>query len=234
MAALITLFLLSLVIGELLCKSRPDSLPTSTTMHWAYTREALLTPRQKGDTPPTNLPAAVTGKAAGRSSRRKRGQRGGVRQRLRRRGNKPPLPSIILSNVRSLRSKSDELRFNSRFCHEYRESSIMVFTESCLRQDIPDASMELEGFTMVCADRESSSGESRCGGICVYVSNQWCNQYTVRDTHCDSDLELLCLSLRPFCRLRPHTTPTYSHSMLDHCNHCSLELVLPGFYQYVK
>lgn len=70
MAALMTLFLLSLVIGELLYKSRPDSLPTSTTMHWAYTREALLALQHKGDTPPANLPAAVTGKAAGGSEGR--------------------------------------------------------------------------------------------------------------------------------------------------------------------
>jgi len=30
------------------------------------------------------------------------------------------LPSIILSNVRSLRNKMDELRLNRRYCHEYR------------------------------------------------------------------------------------------------------------------
>lgn len=44
-----------------------------------------------------------------RISLKKRGSRGGVRQRLKRRGHKPPLPVITLSNVRSLRSKTDEL-----------------------------------------------------------------------------------------------------------------------------
>lgn len=218
MAALMTLFLLSLVIGEVLCKSRPDSQPTSTTMHWAYTREALLALQHKGDTP------------------------------------------------RSLRCKLDQLPLNRRFCHEYRESNIMVFTETWLRQDILDASVELEGFTMVRAYRESSSGKSRGGGICVYVSNRWCNQYTVRDTHCDPDLELLCLSLRLFYLPREfgsilicaaYVPPSANaaraanrladcvHAQLQHTatapvfllgdfNHCRLELVLPGFYQYVK
>ena len=42
-----------------------------------------------------------------------RGERGGVRQRLRRMKCKPPLPSMILVNVRSLKGlKMDELRRN--------------------------------------------------------------------------------------------------------------------------
>lgn len=48
-------------------------------------------------------------RSAGR--KRKRGRRGGVRQRLRRRGfRRLPLPSIILGNVQSLRNKIDELQ----------------------------------------------------------------------------------------------------------------------------
>ncbi|KAJ4929052.1 hypothetical protein JOQ06_004673 [Pogonophryne albipinna] len=37
---------------------------------------------------------------------RKRGRRGGIKHRLHRRCNKPPLPSILFSNVRSLRNKT--------------------------------------------------------------------------------------------------------------------------------
>lgn len=48
------------------------------------------------------------------------------------------------------------------------------------------------------ADRLDSSGRSRGGCICVYVSNNWCKQYTVRETVCNPNLELLCLSMRPF------------------------------------
>ncbi|KAJ8364456.1 hypothetical protein SKAU_G00132870 [Synaphobranchus kaupii] len=43
-------------------------------------------------------------------ARRKRGRRGGIRNRLRRRYTRPPLPSIILSKLRSLNNKVDEIR----------------------------------------------------------------------------------------------------------------------------
>lgn len=43
---------------------------------------------------------------------RKRGSKGGIRNRLRRRGSKLPLPAFPLSNVRSLWNKMDELK-----CH---------------------------------------------------------------------------------------------------------------------
>ena len=57
-----------------------------------------------------------------RRQRRRRGRPGGVRKRLRRRGNKPPLPSLILVNARSLRNKMDELKLYTRNCNEYRKS----------------------------------------------------------------------------------------------------------------
>lgn len=32
----------------------------------------------------------------------------------------------------------------------------------------------------------------------MYIKEAWCKQYTVREQSCDPDLELLCLSMRPF------------------------------------
>ena len=92
----------------------------------------------------------------------------------------------------------DELRLLTRYNHAYREANVMVFTETWLREDIPDSMLELDGFTSSRADREATSGKSKGGGLAVYVSSRWCSQYTVRDKHCDRDVELLCLSLRPF------------------------------------
>lgn len=60
-------------------------------------REVLLALRHKSDALSEHLPAAAREKPAGRQLWRKSGRRGGVRQRLCRRGNKPPLPSIIFS-----------------------------------------------------------------------------------------------------------------------------------------
>ena len=61
---------------------------------------------------------------------RKRGKRGGVRRRFRRRWRRVPLPSIIMGNLRSINNKTDELAACTRFIHEYRESSVMCFTET--------------------------------------------------------------------------------------------------------
>ena len=58
---------------------------------------------------------------------RKRGRKGGVRQRLRKMKHKPPLPSMILANVRCLKGlKMDELRANATFFNEYRDACLIV------------------------------------------------------------------------------------------------------------
>lgn len=164
MAAQWMLLVLFLIIGELLFTSGQET-------HLAYTRDALFALRCKGSTPPANLPEAVTSDSAGVVKRRKRGWKGGVRQHVHKRGNKPPLPSIILSNVRSLRSKMDELRVHTRFSHEYREANILVFTETWLQEDIPNSTLELVGFSSTQADRDATSGKSRGSGLSVYVSD---------------------------------------------------------------
>ena len=87
----------------------------------------------------------------------------------------------------------DELRLHTRFSHEYREANVMVLTETWLREGIPISMLELDGFSLTRADREASSGKSRGGGLCMYVSNRWCRQYTIREKYCDPGLELPCL-----------------------------------------
>lgn len=68
----------------------------------------------------------------GQSSRnkRKRGKRGGVRRRVRARKSKPPLPTILLSNVRSIKNKLSELYACARYLYEYRDSCLLCFTET--------------------------------------------------------------------------------------------------------
>ncbi len=113
----ISLLLLLLLVGELFCRklSPPPTASEDNALHRVYSSESLLALRHLGDTPPDHLPKEVKGKSSDHvHPKRKRSRRGGVRQRLRRRGNKTPLPSMILSNVRSLYSKIDELRLNAR------------------------------------------------------------------------------------------------------------------------
>lgn len=93
-----------------------------------------------------------------RTKRKKRGRRGGIRSRLRRRFNRPPLPSIVFSNLRSLNNKVDMIRSHTRYCNEFREASLLCFTKSWLQPSMPDSLFELPGFTLIRADRGKDSG----------------------------------------------------------------------------
>lgn len=95
----------------------------------------------------------------------------------------------------------EEFRTN-RVCFKHRETGLLVLTETWLHKDIPNSLIELEGFSLVHADKEETSGKSRGGGICVFVSDCRCKNYTVRETVCIPNIELLCISLRPFYLLR--------------------------------
>lgn len=253
--------LLALIVWELLrtCQTFPH---VEGGRPLIYSRETLLSLRYTGTTSPPadvfNLPETFKILPSHRKLRR-RGRRGGIQLRLRRRG-------MILSNARSLRSKMEALRTNMRVCFEYREAGLLVFTETWLHKDIPNSLIELEGFSLVRADRNETSGKSRGGGICVFVSDSWCRNHSVRETVCSPDTELLCISLRPFYLPREfgnivicsvYVPPSSNaarvaariadcvHNQLQHTpgapvfilgdfNHCKLELSLPGFEQYVK
>lgn len=135
-----------------------------------------------------------------RGRQRRRGRRRGIRQHLRQRGNRPPLPCacMILNNIRLLKNKIEELHVNSKVCWEYRESSYMGFTETCLHQDISDSLIKLEGFSLSRANRTALSGKSPGGWLCRFLNDSWCDYYTGTETVCTANMELLCPSLRPF------------------------------------
>ncbi|CAM4491086.1 unnamed protein product [Leuciscus chuanchicus] len=87
-----------------------ESSETSNRGLLTYSREDLLQLRSSiwcKQKPAISLPPGI--------KLRRRGRRGGVRTRLRKRPFRPPLPSIILANVRSLRNKMDLLHANSAF-----------------------------------------------------------------------------------------------------------------------
>ena len=69
-------------------------------------------------------------------------------------------PSILLSNVRSLAGKIDEVRLRV----SQLLPSIIVFTESWLCEEIPDEDVALEGYVLSRKDRNKHGG-----GIVCYV-----------------------------------------------------------------
>ena len=63
---------------------------------------------------------------------RRRGHRGGVKSHYRKRWKRGALPSIIMGNVRSLNNKMDELSICTKYVSDFREASVMCYTETWL------------------------------------------------------------------------------------------------------
>ena len=155
---------------------------------------------------PANSPwFTIPGTKQRRRRRRKRGCRAGVKARLRRDPNRPALPSIFLTNARSLNNKFDELSATIEAQKTLRDSSIVVVTETWLHSGIADEAITLTGRTAHRADRTSDSGKSRGGGLVIYSNNRWCTNATVTETHCSPDVEFITLRCRPFYLAREHT-----------------------------
>ncbi len=70
-----------------------------------------------------------------RCRRRKRGKRAGILVRLRRRAFRPPLPTILLSNVQSLDNK---LRARISYQRETRDCCVICLTETWMSAMVPD------------------------------------------------------------------------------------------------
>ena len=134
-----------------------------------------------------------------RSVTRKRRKRGGLRQKIRPRRFKLALPTVMYGNIRTLKNKIDELTSCTKRISEYRNACAIVLTESWLDESIPDSCVSLDNHILVRADRSvEQTGKTRGGGICIYINNGWCTNYTVKHTLCSPHLELLVVQCRPF------------------------------------
>ncbi|TWW54691.1 hypothetical protein D4764_0239290, partial [Takifugu flavidus] len=104
---------------------------------------------------PVNRPAELCGAAQGatrcapRAEEEETGMPHRVERRAWRRRYRPVLPSIIMGNIRSLPNKMDKLAALTR--HQ----------ETWLTAQIPDTAAQLEGFTLLRADRSRESAVSR-------------------------------------------------------------------------
>ncbi|KAM9821544.1 uncharacterized protein ACBT44_007089 [Syngnathus typhle] len=118
-----------------------------------YTRDQLFAWRY------TPLPCAVRPVTFKEMGPRRRECRAGVKRRQRKRRFKPCLPSVILGNVRSLQSKMEELTALNQMQREYRECSLMCFTETWLNDLSPDSHFSLDGFQVVWADKRATESD---------------------------------------------------------------------------
>lgn len=131
-------------------------------------------------------------------TRRRRGKRGGLHARLKARATRPPLPSLLLTNVRSLENKMDELRTRTTTQREIRECCALIFTETWTTDNTPDSAIQLQTHSVHRGDRTSASGKNKGGGVCVYTNDRWCLDTQVMEKHCSVDIEVLMVKCRPF------------------------------------
>ncbi len=139
---------------------------------------------------------------------RKRGKRAGVLVRLRRRAFRPPLPTILLTNVQSLDNKVCELRARISYQRETRDCCVICLTETWMSAMAPDSAIELTGFSVHRSDKAKElTGKSRGGGVCFYINNSWCNERNIHSikSFCSPDLEFHTLLCRPFWLPRDFT-----------------------------
>ncbi|KAI3376730.1 hypothetical protein L3Q82_016491 [Scortum barcoo] len=95
--------------------------------------------------------------------KQKRGKRGGLLARLKANAGRPPIPSLFLSNVRSLDNKLDLLRLRLGVSREMRNCSVLCLTETWLNDNMPDPAFQLDGRLLFRADRNQQSGKAPTG-----------------------------------------------------------------------
>ena len=186
-----------------------------------YSREELLLIREQssGLTPPTDLldynislnthHGDSTSAHVNNNRTRKRGRRGGLLVKSRKRCRKPPVPSIIMANVQRLYNKMDELSCRINNQRDFRDCCVFSFTETWLTSLHPDSAMQPPGFTIFRHDRESeTTGKFQGGGVCFLVNDKWCTDVKVVSSACSPDLEYITIKCRPFYLPREFTSVT--------------------------
>ncbi|KAK3536875.1 hypothetical protein QTP86_027001, partial [Hemibagrus guttatus] len=83
---------------------------------------------------------------------RPKGKQAGVRNSLRARAHRTPLPSILLANVQSLENKLDDLRARVKFQRDIRDCNLLCFTETWLNPAVQTS------VVMKCLERLQDKG----------------------------------------------------------------------------
>lgn len=139
-----------------------------------------------------------------------RGIRAGVkrnrrqRERAWRKSFKPAILTVVMGYIRSLSNKMEELESLVRSQNVYRESSLLCFTETWLKDCIPDSTTSITGFLTVWADWDiAESGKH----IALFINNRRCNpgHVTTKERACTKDIKLLAVSMRPYYLPREYT-----------------------------
>ena len=93
----------------------------------------------------------------------------------------------------------EELSANVKYANEFRSSSLMCFTETWLSESVANSHVNIEDFSIFCADSTKDSRKSKGGGLCISVNEQWChpNKITIKDKSCSKKAEIVIIGHRP-------------------------------------
>lgn len=176
---------------------------------------------------------------------------------------RPPLPTLLPTNVQSLDNKVVKLR--ARISSQRGIKYFQIFTETWLPDKISDSAIQLETQSEEMETQSEETGlqplvrlrEEVC--VCVFVSNKWCGDIQI------TDMEFLLLKcqayylLREFCAvfITAVYIPRQANSLATLCklhdvisppdtvhpktvfittgdfNHCNLRAVFPKYFQHV-
>ncbi|GFR76969.1 hypothetical protein ElyMa_005813200 [Elysia marginata] len=115
--------------------------------------------------------------------KKKRGSWGGIRNRLRRRGARLPMPSVTLTNAQSLVNKMDHLQALVKNDGGYRRSNIICVTETWFSEEKLHNPDDIDGYTPIRLDRsKKKTSKEKGGGLLMYVNKDWATNITVRET----------------------------------------------------
>lgn len=96
--------------------------------------------------------------------------------RLRRRVDKPPLPSILLAKVKSQENKLEELRSRLSYQHDLNNRNVLCFSESWLNKEMEMIYRAL--FSKHWQDRTAASGKL---GVSLFCNNSRCSISIVKE-----------------------------------------------------
>jgi len=110
----------------------------------------------------------------------------------------------LLTNVRSLFNKTDELAL-------YLSQDDIHFafvTETWLKNDIPDAAVEIDGFSILRCDRKIKKG----GGVCIYCKNGLKMEHN--PVNCNiAEIDILCVTFEKILFILLYIPPNLSRSL---------------------
>ncbi|KAF4116519.1 uncharacterized protein LOC131537087 isoform X2 [Onychostoma macrolepis] len=105
------------------------------------------------------------------------------------------LPKIMMSNVRSLPNKIEELEEMMEDAENFN-SDLMFFTETWLNRNSP--SISLEGYMSYKVDRDARlTQKHRGGGLIMLVNEVWATDVEVENIMITRDYELMVVSIIP-------------------------------------